>query len=255
MKKIPDLDTLLGNPTAEFEKFHHMTKWTKLLPSLEPEKWPKEWKTTYFKEYPRLDKIILPEPSGLGAVTLEDAYMRRKSKRVFSKKPLSLETLSNLLYYSCGLRDNKPPWAGNRTYASPGARYTLEVYVISKNTELAKGVYHYNLRSHSLETLVLGRFRDNNYFNQDWILPSNCIILFTAVFKRNTIKYGERGYRHVLAESGHLGQNFYLTATALGLNICAIGGYLDDGLNELLGVDGVSETVIYALATGYQKDE
>lgn len=242
---------VLGEPYLLWEKFHEKTKFKKRYQALDFEKWPKSWLVTFFKEYPRLDSIILPNPTPLSGVFLQDIFMKRYSSRRFSNRPLSLEQLSNLLYYSAGLRENKPPWQRNRFYPSPGGRYTIEVYVIAKNSELPTGVYHYNLRSHSLETLLLlRRFRDNDYFNQDWIKKAGCIILFTVIFERSTIKYGPRGYRHVMQEAGHLGQNFYLMSTALKLAICGIGGYVDDKLNRLLDVDGVKETVAYVLAVG-----
>ena len=72
----------------------------------------------------------------------------------------------------------------------------------------------------------------------------------TAMFDRNTIKYGVRGYRHIMQEAGHLGQNFYLAGSLLDLSTCAVGGYADDRLNLLLGVDGIKETVVYIFAAG-----
>jgi len=245
------LNILLNKPFTELEKFHSKTKFKKWLPAIEVKYWPESWKTTYFKEYPRLDKIILSPPSNLKGIKLEDALMQRNSSRNFSKQKMTLENLSNFLYFSAGLRDNFPPWIANRTYPSPGGRYTLEVYLLSLNSELPKGVFHYNVRSHTLEVLDLIKdIKTNDYFNQDWISKASCIIVVTAIFARNTIKYGDRGYRHILEEAGHLGQNFYLNSIPLKLSVCGIGGYVDDRINRLLDVDGIKETVIYVLAVG-----
>jgi nitroreductase len=57
-----------------------------------------------------------------------------------------------------------------------------------------------------------------------------------------------------LVESGHIAQNFYLLSVATNLSCCAIGGYFDDALNKLLDIDGVNETVLYALAIGEKKN-
>ena len=70
------------------------------------------------------------------------------------------------------------------------------------------------------------------------------------MFKRTILSYGDRGYRHILVEAGHLGQNIYLNSVALGLSCCAIGGYIDDKLNSLIDVDGLNESVVYVLAVG-----
>lgn len=245
------LKQLLGEPYHSWERFHQKTKFKKWSPFPDPSLWPKSWGTTYFKDYPRLDKIILPEPGNLGKISLEEALINRKSHRKFSYKPLTLEQISDFLFFSCGMKDNNPPWVGNRTYPSPGGRYALEVYLISQNSELPTGVYHYNLRSHSLDTLLsMQTFSSSFYFNQVWSEKASIFILVTAIFERNTIKYGQRGYRHVLEEAGHIGQNYYLVGTALEIGICGIGGYVDDDLNTLLDVDGVRESVVYVLGAG-----
>lgn len=244
-----DLKLLLGQPTSISEQFHEHTKITKLSRKPDdPSKWPQAWKTIFLKEYLRLDKIVLPEPD-LDDTSLKEALVKRSSQRQYSQKPLSLEDLSTLLYFSAGSKD--PTGLSGRFYPSAGGRYPLEVYLISQNSELPRGVYHYNIRYHSLETLlILDKFNADDYFNQDFIKKASIIILLTAHFKRNTIKYGQRGYRHVISEAGHIGQNFWLISTALDLAICGVGGYLDDKLNELLDIDGLKETVIYVLIVG-----
>jgi len=63
-------------------------------------------------------------------------------------------------------------------------------------------------------------------------------------------KYNERGYRFVLLDAGHLGQNVCLMATAMNLGVLPIGGFLDDELNRLLDIDGVHESVVYPLLVG-----
>lgn len=246
-----NLNQLLGKPSQSWEKFHHKTKFKKWSPFPDPATWPESWSTTYFKEYPRLEKIILPNADTLNNFSLEKSLFERKSVRSFSDSPLTLEQISTLLFFSAGLRDTNPPWVGNRTYPSPGGRYSLETYLISQNSDLPVGVYHYHLKSHGLEILLpLDEFNNSFYFNQVWSKDASVIILITAIFERNTIKYGQRGYRHVLEEAGHLGQNFYLVSTAMNIGVCGIGGYIDDDLNKLLDVDGVKETVIYVMAVG-----
>lgn len=244
-----DLNFLLGQPTSISEQFHQQTKITKFAGKPDdPSKWPKAWTTIFLREYLRLDKIVLPEPF-LDSILLKEALVKRSSQREYSKEPLSLENLSSLLYFSCGIKDS----IGfiSRFYPSAGGRYPLELYLISQNSELPKGVYHYNIRYHSLEILLkLNAFNADDYFNQDFIKKASIIILLAAHFKRNTIKYGQRGYRHVISEAGHIGQNFWLVSAALNLAICGVGGYLDDKLNELLDIDGVKETVIYVLTAG-----
>lgn len=246
-----NLNELLGKPVEIWEKFHQKTKFTNFNKDLlERKNWPKQWKTVYFKGYSRLEQIILPKPE-LDKFPLIEALKNRKSSRKFSKIPLNLSKLGTLLFYSAGLKKNIQPWYASRFYPSGGSRYPLEIYCIVLNADLPRGIYHYYIKSHSLEKLLIFEyFNLNKYFNQNWLKNTGVIILITAVFNRMTIKYGNRGYRHIMIEAGHIGQNLYLNSVALKINCCAIGGYLDDKLNQLLDIEGIKESIIYALAIG-----
>jgi Nitroreductase family len=78
-------------------------------------------------------------------------------------------------------------------------------------------------------------------------------ILLIAQLARVQAKYGERGYRFLLQESGHIAQNASLISTALGLTAVGIGGFLDDVMNSLIGVDGKQEVALYAILIGAEK--
>jgi SagB-type dehydrogenase family enzyme len=85
---------------------------------------------------------------------------------------------------------------------------------------------------------------------QGFLGEANLVLVLTAVFQRLRWKYQERAYRYALLEAGHLGQNAYLVATSMRKGCCAVGAFLDDGLNSLLGLDGQDEAAIYMLAIG-----
>jgi SagB-type dehydrogenase family enzyme len=68
--------------------------------------------------------------------------------------------------------------------------------------------------------------------------------------RRTSRKYGDRGYRYLLLEAGHVAQNVVLTANALGLATCCGGGFLDDELAGLLLADIEHEVPVYAIAVG-----
>jgi SagB-type dehydrogenase family enzyme len=67
-------------------------------------------------------------------------------------------------------------------------------------------------------------------------------------------KYGQRGYRHVLLDAGHVGQNLYLVATALGLGPTAIGGFFDRELGALLELPE-DEEPFYVVCIGQPASE
>jgi len=249
MKKINTAE-LLHLPSSLSQRFHQKTK-LKRVYDIDYKLWPKTWKKTYFKGYPRLEELLLPKPKLPQTVSLKDALLKRTSLRKFSKSPLTLTQLSSLLYYSAGMKNHVVPNTFNRFYPSAGARYPLEIYILSLNTELENGLYHYYVRSHSLEKLkTFQKLSFASYFAHDWIKKASCIVLITALFKRATVKYGDRGYRFALIETGHLGQNFYLNSTALNISCCGVGGFVDDKINDLLDIDGVTESVVYSLVLG-----
>ena len=74
--------------------------------------------------------------------------------------------------------------------------------------------------------------------------------MLTGIFSRMRWKYAERTYRYMLLEAGHVNENVYLAATAMGLAACAIGSFLDDDLNNLLGIDGHDEASLLLMAIG-----
>lgn len=71
-----------------------------------------------------------------------------------------------------------------------------------------------------------------------------------SYFERSRWKYLQRCYRYIYLDAGHIGQNFYLNAEALGLGACTIGAIYYDEINDLLGIDGINETCIYVGAIG-----
>ena len=215
--------------------------------------WPKEWHTTYYKTYPRLPKIALPDTAP--AADFFDLIRKRKSRRDFSQAPLSLERFSSLLRYSCGivgtLEDGRP----KRAHPSGGARFPLEIYplVFRGSEHVPAGAYHYNCKAHALDQLWEREFSEqerSTLFLYPWVKKAAAVFVLTAVFWRSKDKYGEAGYRYLLLEGGHIGQNMYLAAEALGLKCSALGGATDKSLEAILDIDGITESAIYALAVG-----
>ena len=138
-------------------------------------------------------------------------------------------------------------------YPSAGARYPLEIYPFIFSVQgLKRAIYHYHVKTHSLELIYDGIFQRATLknFSQSWIRKAAFLLVITAIFDRMEEKYKERGYRHIYTEYGHLAQNFYLVSSSLDLGCCSIGGFIDDGLNELLDLDGVDESTVGVTAFG-----
>jgi|SRR3989338_1614172 len=244
------IDKLLNKPTKIFEKFHEETKIKANPKQNKSRKIPDAWKTIFYKSYPRLPQIFLPAPKKI-ILPLMTALKNRRSSRNFGKKPITLEELSTLFYFTSGLNNSK---TGSRFYPSAGGRYPIESYVISLNTELSPGLYHYQIKSHALELLVpFKNFKISKYFvDSSLINRAACVVLFCAVFERTTQKYGSRGYRHILIETGCMLEIAYVMAGALSFNICAVGGYKDDQLHSLLDIDGLHEAITGVFVFGHK---
>jgi SagB-type dehydrogenase family enzyme len=206
-----------------------------------------------YKHYPSAETSILPSPTDYQGLYTEDAIRRRRSVRDFSGKVMTQEELSRLLNLTGGI--NSERW-GYRLRAAPsaGALYPIEVYPVIHRVEgLQAGLYHYSVLDHALELLKIGDFRGEitrHGLMQGFLGQANLVLIFTASFQRLRWKYQERSYRYALLEAGHLGQNVYLSATSMAMGACAVGAFLDDDLNTMLGVDGQYEAAIYMLAVG-----
>ncbi|MDO8566517.1 MAG: SagB/ThcOx family dehydrogenase [Candidatus Moranbacteria bacterium] len=221
------------------------------------DEWPASWRTIEYKEYPRFERIFLPnkpEPRFTQA-ELAQVVNERYSSRSFTGGPLTLSQLSTLLRYSCGIVRSDGSDKVRRAQPSGGGRYPLEIYpiVFQGNQDVPEGVYHYNVREHALETLWQRKFSKSevlSLFSYEWTAEASVAVIITAVFERNQRKYGERGYRYMLLEAGHVGQNIHLVSQALGLGCCALGGTHDQALETLLDIDGVTESVVHELIVG-----
>ncbi|MFT8351018.1 SagB/ThcOx family dehydrogenase [Clostridium saccharoperbutylacetonicum] len=176
----------------------------------------------------------------------------RKSTREFTTEGITLKNISYILSLCYGL--NKKSDIEFRTVPSAGARFPLELYLVVLNSiDLEQGVYHFDIKNNQLEKIKSGNYKNEigKYCNnQDFVSNSSVVIIMTTVFERNMEKYGERGYRYILLDAGHVGQNMYLAATYLGLGAVTIGGFNDDKINQLIGVDGIDETSIYIGVVG-----
>jgi SagB-type dehydrogenase family enzyme len=123
---------------------------------------------------------------------------------------------------------------------------------------LEAGIYHYEVPDASLALLNRGDPTDRLHdvcCGQEYARQAAIVVLISAVIERTKRKYGDRGYRYVLLDIGHLGQNLYLVCTALGLAIVTTCGFFDDEAADLLGIDGCDEAVFYVAFIGRRPAE
>ena len=211
-----------------------------------------------YKNYPNKRRIPLPKPVSQSDKNLDYALRTRRSIRSFSDKPLSVKQLSYLLWASTGVQRREKGFEF-RTAPSAGALYPVETYLVINNVEdVQKGVYHYSIRDHALEELRTGDF--SNVIAEAALDQSSCaeagvVFIWTAIFNRSKWKYGQRAYRYVYLDAGHIAENLALTTTSLNLGSCQIAAFYDDEVNKIINVDGIYESTIYMSVVGNIKRE
>lgn len=207
-----------------------------------------------FKEYADPIAVIqLPKPESAGGEELWSVIAKRRSQRRFSDETMSLETLSQLLWATQGATGGEAGFVFRAT-ASAGALYPNETYLVLNNVEGAgPGIAHYNVREHSLSLLAEGEFGPacaEACLGQRFCAAAQVVFAWGPVISRCAQKYGDRAYRYIHLDAGHIGAQLQLAAVALGLGSVNIGAFLDDEVNDLFGLDGIEETIIYLTAVG-----
>lgn len=215
----------------------------------------------YEVEYKELRGALLEHELPPAAETAFAHLIRRRvSCRSFATRSLSLPLLSAALAASYGISRRERMMPADlltllRPVPSAGGLFPLEIYLITQRVEgLGDGLYHYNVRHHSLETIACAsqfeRFRPA-LFMYESVKNANVLLFFSAVFKRTQKKYGARGYRYILLEAGHVAQNLCLLAVEANLGTLCMGGYSDAQLCRLLSLNPRDEGVVYSIALGW----
>lgn len=211
-----------------------------------------------YKSYLGSVRTKLPVASKADA-PLFATMRKRKTTRTFSGGPVSAAQLSKIIFYTWGklstYRTREFGELLHKASPSAGARHPIEAYLVVNNvTGIQRGIYHYSVRDHSLELLKQGDFRKDCVSftaGQAWTETASVLFLMTAVVPRTTWKYRiPRAYRAFLLDAGHLSQSFLLASTALGLEAFCIGIISDVTIEKALEIDGIEETVLFAVGVG-----
>lgn len=202
--------------------------------------------------------IALPKATSASSEFVR-IILGRRTHREFSGTPLSLDQLSQLLYYTWGvtgfIASSLLGPLPVKTSPSAGARNPCEVYVVSLGVHgLSRGLYHYGADRHILEHISgkVSRVRASQYCaGQRWVKEAAALFLITGVFRRSMWKYRfSRAYRTVIADAAHLCQTFCLMATYLRLAPFCTMALKDSMIERDLGIDGINESVLYVAGVG-----
>lgn len=187
----------------------------------------------YKKRYPRFPSIELPTEAGHSQGSIHALLNTRKSVRHFSKDKVSISAISSVLSSCFLVEDNRSP--ERRTYSSAGAKYPIEIYIVSLNVSGLedKYIYHLNLDDKTLECLWDLKIDISDLVTSEIVSPAFAIVL-SSVISRSEVKYRNKAYPFSLIEAGMIAQNIHLSASEIGLGTCMIGGFIDDSIIEAL---------------------
>lgn len=198
------------------------------------------------------ETVRLPQPRTDSDFSVEETLLKRRSVRSFKDGPLTLSEISQLLWAAQGITSSN----GLRTAPSAGALYPLEVYIIAGNVkDLPDGIYNYMPYEHGLVKVAEGDRRDElctAALGQTSVRNAPAIIVFSAVYERITVKYGERGIQYTHMEAGHAAQNVLLQSVSLGLGTVVIGAFHDEAVKKVLKLSG-RERPLYMMPVGRMK--
>lgn len=214
------------------------------------------------RESPDLELLPLPaaEPPAAKLATLLAA---RCSCRVFRDGPIELGSLAAVLRCAYGVlgsdRSGRLEFP-QRPVPSGGGLYPLEVSLIVRRVEgLEAGIYHYVAEHHGLECVARidlpKPLLDHVFMGQSALTAAPVLLVLSGVWDRCLFKYGDRAYRYMLFEAGHVMQTLNLAGLGLGLGSCNMGGFFDEELGQLLALDADRETPLYACALGIPASE
>jgi len=252
------------NPECGF--FHTATKDVRFIDSVTAQRqldaqatqWPMP---SPVKRCTVVKSLRLPAPKVDGP--LAETLKARRTWRRFGEGTIPLSTFATVLGYTAGIQHwvTVPPAArvALKTSPSGGARHAVEVYTLAWAIEgLPKGLYHYAPDTHELELL-----RDGLDQRQvpiylpfgDYWSDACAVVFFSAAYERDLWRYPySRAYRAPLIEAGHLCQTFCLMATSLNLAPFCAMALADTAIERDLGIDGISESVLYAAGVGVRPD-
>jgi SagB-type dehydrogenase family enzyme len=182
---------------------------------------------------------------------LETTILQRRSTRKFTGANLTQAELNAVLDFTY-----HPQHYVEQGFDREPDYFDLDLIqsfvTVSGIDGLDTGCYYYAPHSQELRQIRFKNFRQELHYlclGQDLGRDAAAVIFHTADLKGAVERYGDRAYRYLHLDAGHLGQRLNLAAIRLGLGVSGIGGFFDDQVNAVLGIPE-EEAVLYITAVG-----
>jgi SagB-type dehydrogenase family enzyme len=206
--------------------------------------------------------ITLPHP---GRITVADISVRKAIESwepvgFFPRSSITLKELSFLLWCTQGLRKVAPGQVRLRNVPSSGSRYPIETYFVAGEVEgLETGLYRYLPSSHRI--VVLREDSDLPFamgtasMNFKLVTRAAVTFLWVAIPYRSVWALGNRGYRSVLIEAGHICQALIMASACVTCRVQPIDLFHDQMMIQVAGLDPQQQWPLYVAAVGKEERE
>jgi SagB-type dehydrogenase family enzyme len=235
--------------------YHEATKHSPT--SVRLARWVMDWsnKPDPFKRYPGLRQVPLErQPTSAGRPALDAISGSARSEAV----DIDGRAIARLLSWGAGLHHQLRYPDGEtfffRTYASAGALYPVEVYLVGGALDgIDAGVYHYRPHGDALVVLREGDHRSSlarACAEEPSLARASAVVVLTGIPWRTAWKYSERGYRHLFWDAGMIAANLFALAASVDVPARVVIGFVDREVELLLGLDGRREFPLCLLPIG-----
>lgn len=206
--------------------------------------------------------ITLPNPNQIKIrdVPVREALEKWEIPGFFSRSSITLKELSFLLWCIQGVRNTEGDAQKPRNVPSSGFRYPIETFFVAGEIGgLETGLYRYLPLSHRI---VVERLDSDLPFamgtasmNFNLITRAAVTFLFVGIPYRSTWALGNRGYRSVLIEAGHICQALIMASSCIGCDVQPIDLFHDEMMIHLAHLDPEQEWPLLVGAVGKRERE
>jgi SagB-type dehydrogenase family enzyme len=212
---------------------------------------------------PEGSKVIkLPGPKRIKVpdVAVREAIEKWEPVGFFSRSSITFKELSFLLWCTQGFRKIVSEHIMLRNVPSSGSRYPIETYfVVGEVDGLNTGLYRFLPRSHSI--VVLREDSDLPFamgtasMNFKVVTRAAVTFLWVGIPYRSTWALGNRGYRSVLIEAGHICQALIMASACIGCEVHPIDLFHDELVRNIANLDPETQWPVYIGAVGKTERE
>lgn len=188
----------------------------------------------------QLQPLKLPAPQTNEGRSLMQVLKDRHTTREFSKKPLSSQTLSNLLWAAFGI--NRPD-AEKRTAPSAHNWQEIDIYVATGD-----GLYLYDPAVNVLIPVVSKDIRPLTG-GQDFVAEAPVNLIYVADFSKMDGSREDKTF-YSAADTGFIAENVYLFCASKGLGTVVRGWVNRPELSRAMGLRP-EQVITLAQTVGY----